>query len=943
MLRLTSFTCAAGLSETISPPRNCTERVGSKRIVRNSRLVCVRWKFWFSAVLFTAVLNGAHASGQASSSDQVDCKDPFWSTTSFCQSQLAASQTGSASSDTSKMPGMDTTLGQRSSDRGTQLYVDNGGSDNRRQNDTTLREKNYFPPDPIIDLQRLARTSTDELLPVFGRDLFQKAPSTFAPADQVAPLPDYVVGPGDQILLRLWGHDSLNSQLTVDKSGSIYVPQVGAIHVAGLRFDQLQSQIRSELSRTYRNFNLSVNLGQLRSIQVYVVGEARRPGAYTVSSLSTVLNALLASGGPDVQGSLRRIQVRREAQPPVEFDLYDLILRGDKSHDVQLQPGDTIFIPPAGPQVALAGSVKHPAIYELRDHVSVQELIALAGGYAATASKTEISLERIEAGQARRTLSVGLDQAALAMSLQDGDVLYVNHITRGFEQTVTIRGNLANPGRFPWHQGMRLSEIIPDKQSLLTNGYWRERNRLGVPSPLFEPRETYGQTAGYAYRPGSNEYSDINGALRPGQQRSYANGGNGQSESAEPTTAELLGTPAQAAQSGQIGAFSQLSSLSQQDASTPMDPQAVGSGQQQGSDRTLNERGSTSEPTLTRGSLAEQQEAAVSPSLATRGTPNRIKIPAPEIDWAYAVIERLNPNTLKSSLVPFNLGRLAQDHDLTQNLELQPGDVVTILSQTDVHVPIDEQTKYVRLEGEVVGAGTYSVGPEETLEDVVKRAGGLTSKAYLFGASFTRETARFLQQQRLDEYVSSLSIDMERSAAVRTASSTTGITDPNALVQERSLIAQLKQLRATGRVVLEFRPDSIGTGAIPKLPLEDGDVFRIPSRPAIVSVIGAVYGQNIYLYDSHRRVEDYITLAGKPNRIADWKHAFIIRADGSIYSRERAQGVWTNLFPRAQVNPGDTIVVPEKLIRPSALRQVIDYSQIFSQFALGAAAINVVR
>ena len=284
-----------------------------------------------------------------------------------------------------------------------------------------------------------------------------------------------------------------------------------------------------------------------------------------------------------------------------------------------------------------------------------------------------------------------------------------------------------------------------------------------------------------------------------------------------------------------------------------------------------------------------------------------------------------------------------QAHDQSQDLQHEAGDVVTILSQADIPVSLDEQTKFVRLEGEFVSAGVYSVRPGEDLESLVQRAGGLTTKAYLFGSSFLRDSARAFQQQRLNEYISSLSTDMEREAAVRAASSSSGILDPNSLGEQRTLIAQLRQLRATGRVVLEFRPTSSGIDAIPRIPLENGDIFRIPSKPNTVSVVGAVYGQNVFLFDTKRRVEDYVALAGKPNRIADRKHAFIIRADGSIFSRERTQGVLSNNFDSSAIYPGDAIVIPEKLIKPSALRNALDYSQILSSFGLAAAAINVVR
>ncbi len=814
------------------------------------------------------------------------------------------------------------------------LYVDQAGTDNTlsragQQNTQTSR----FPPDPLTDLQRLARSANGETLSVFGRDLFQNVPSTFAPGDQIAVTADYIVGPGDEVLLRIWGPETFNSQLTVDRSGSVYVPKVGAIHVAGLHFDELQQQITASVNRVYRNYNLTVNLGRLRSIQIYVVGEARQPGAYTVSSLSTVLNALFASGGPNVRGSMRHIQVRRGTTVLPDFDLYDLVLRGDKTRDVHLENGDTIFIPAVGPQIALGGSVRHPALYELKANSTLQDVLDLAGGFSAVGTGSNLTLDRIGEDHVRHTLTVAVDVAGRAMALRDGDVLYVGHISAGYEKTVTIRGNLANPGRFAWHQGMRLNEIIPDRMSLLTNNYWRERNRLGVPAPLFEPLVPAPRMQDQA------PYSNSRGPLRTGQtsrqlqqntgydtrpdSASYEDGD--QRENNLPEDGVLGRTSSEEARLiGQVG------------------PAVTGVITPQDAAQTGMAAGAAAVSGTTPDSASRR--SSLSTATAANNTPvNRIQIPAPEINWSYAVIERLDPNTLKSSLVPFNLGRLIQEHDASQDLELQPGDVVTILSQKDIPVSLDAQTKFIRLEGEFVSPGVYSTQPGETLPELIRRAGGFTSKAYLYGSSFLRESARVFQQQRLDEYISHLSTDMQRALAVRAVSSSTGVLDPTSLAEQQNLISQLRQMRATGRVVLAFEPQSTGLQAIPAFALENGDVFRVPSVPGTISVIGAVYGQNVFLYNQKSRMENYLALAGRPNRIADKKSAFIIRADGSIFSREQANSVFSNRFDNARINPGDSIVVPEKLIRPTALRQLIDYSQILSSFGLAAAAINVIR
>jgi len=878
-------------------------------------------KSMWGFVFFPLILS-PHLLAQASSPNQINCNDPQFSTSSACRdtsSNFSQQNTGTGQPPTSNSQ-TNSNANPRNLDS-QQIYIDSAGSETRNRNSLIPQTTNFFAPDPVTDFQRLAHSSTGETLHIFGRDLFERAPSTFAPADQIPVTADYVVGVGDEILVRLWGPESFNSQLTVDTSGSIYIPKVGSIHVAGLRADQLQEQISAEVNHTYRNYKISVNLGRLRSIQVYVVGEARRPGAYTISSLSTVLNALFVSGGPNVQGSLRRIQVRHEGQAPTEFDLYDLVLRGDKSHDVRLQSGDTIFIPTTGPQIALAGSVRHPAVYELRGETHISDLLALAGGYTATAVEDTISLERIGQDHQRRALTVSMNAEGQTMAPRDGDVLFVNHISQGYQESVTIRGNLANPGRFRWHPGMRLSDIIPDRTSLLTADYWRERNQLGVPVPLFEPLPNINW-----YAPqNTNQRSRTNGLSTSSQQD-----GNSTQDGQMPRDSSAVYAPqiSQSPAENAAGLASIFGTTAAQRNSSPSSSVPV-----------PTNGGYMSDPGNQNAQDGQRQRNNDAVDRAQR----KIQIPAPEIDWSYAVVERLDPKTLKSSLLPFNLGKLVDEHASDQNLELQPGDVVTIISQADIPVPLAEQTVYIRLEGEFVGAGVYSVRPGENLEDVVRRAGGLTTAAYLYGSSFQRESARLFQQQRLDEYISTLSTDMERSAAVRAASSSTGILDPNALGEQRTLVAQLRQLRATGRIVLEFAPKSTGTESIPNITLENGDVFRVPSRPNTVSVIGAVYGQNVFLFNSKRHLGDYVTLAGKPNRIADSKHAFIIRADGSVYSRERAQGAFSNHFEDADINPGDSIVIPEKLIKPTALKNLLDYSQILSSFGLAAAAINVVN
>jgi protein involved in polysaccharide export with SLBB domain len=344
-------------------------------------------------------------------------------------------------------------------------------------------------------------------------------------------------------------------------------------------------------------------------------------------------------------------------------------------------------------------------------------------------------------------------------------------------------------------------------------------------------------------------------------------------------------------------------------------------------------------------SLAVEQPTAT--STMTPEAHTEVGPIAPEIDWNYAVIERLDATTLKTVLLPFDLGKLVLQHDASQDLELQAGDVVSVFSQGDIRVPIMQQTKFIHLEGEFVHAGIYTVQPGETLRDLVERAGGFTASAYLFGSEFTRESTRSIQQRRMDEYVQTLEMQMQRG---NLALASSGAATPQDLVNgtaaqssEQALLGRLRQMRATGRIVLEFKVGSSGLEALPDIALEDGDRFVVPPVPASVNVVGAVYDQNSFLYATGRRAGTYLHLAGGPNRDSDRRHTFIIRADGSVISRASENGIWGNEFDNLRMNPGDTIVVPDKAFKPSALRGILDWSQLFSQFALGAAALSVIQ
>jgi protein involved in polysaccharide export with SLBB domain len=828
------------------------------------------------------------------------------------------------------------------------------------------RNLDLLPPDPPTEFQRMVATSTGRMLPVYGASLFRYAPSTFAPLDRVPVTPDYVIGPGDELLIQVWGQVTLNSRFTVDRAGNIYIPQVGTMRVVGLTFAQLHSFLEAQMGKVFRNFDLNVNMGQLRSIQIFVVGQARRPGSYTISSLSTLVDALFVTGGPTPQGSLRHIQVKRSGKVLVDFDMYDLLQRGDKSKDVQLLPGDVLYIPPVGSQIAVAGSVNTPAIYELKSAEStVGDALELAAGLTSVTSADTIRVERVDERRMRSVTNLPLDATGRAALVRDGDLIELNAIVDRYKNGVTLSGNVANPGHYAWKQGMRVRDLFPDKDALITRDYWLKRGRLGQPVLTYLPacRPIQGNTS-------SNPYSFTQNPLNPTQDprinsNTYPLGVNGQPNGAPPASSYQDCVPEPANSENEVEPYGR-NPYNYTNTQTAPGAQTVQGGA--GAQNALSPQNGSNYPNYPNypngsqlsGYPLQAQEArpqnnpgggsASSAAAALGGTNqfqmrNEVKLSEPDIDWSYAVIERQNKDTLTTSLLSFDLGRLVLDGDSSQNLELQPGDVVMIFSKADIHVPQAQQTRFVRLEGEFVSSGVYSVQPGETLQQLVKRAGGFTPDAYLFGSEFTRESTRRMQQQRLNEYIDEISLQSSTNTAnlaSRNVSALDSAAATAAQLQNQSVISTLRQARSSGRIVLGLRPDSNTVAALPPIPLEDGDTFIVPHVPVTVSVTGAVYDPNSFIYGTQERVGDYLRQAGGPNRDADQKRAYVIRADGSVMSKQELTSLRRNAFEALRVYPGDTIVIPLNLSKGTVLRNVVDIAQIFGQFGLAVAAASIV-
>jgi len=916
----------------------CVQQCGRRHGRRDSRSVYFRFCNCFCLIgQFVISLAACRLAGAQSipGSGGWDCSDPLLATTEACSGQLQQglqpqTQFGTQGTYGATPGNAPLSLLNLLGNPNYQGNLPSTYSDTEQFSRQTAAQIAVLPPEPLTEFQKFVASTNGLVLPIYGANLFRRIPSTFAPID-MSPVPaDYVIGPGDELRIRTWGQVNQQTNVRVDRSGEIYLPQVGQVHVAGLTFSELDAHLREAVGRVYHNFDLAVDVGQIRAIQVYVSGQARRPGVYTVSSLSTLVDALFASGGPSVEGSLRSIELRRAGAVVTRFDLYDLLIRGDKTKDAKLLSGDVIFIPPAGAQAAVFGSVRNQAIYELRRGETLDDILADAGGVSAVVAETRVSIERIDEHRERHAMEAAYDAPGLSMPLADGDTIRVYSIVPKYEKTVTLRGNIANPGRFGWHPSMRVSDLIPDKESLLTRNYWWRRMQLGLPAPEFEPSLGIANLC----QPRDNHAVAIPRAAQ--QTQGGTDQTNIQTDLSCWAPNQYGNMQRQAGGQGKPGG-------QQEQAAGQLGLQENQSGPDQTPSPTAQQRAGSAP-------LAEQEGAE--PDQAPLGvyqTPSGalVRLTAPEIDWDYAVIERIDPETLKTQLLPFDLGKLVLQHDPSQDLALEPGDVVSIFSQADIRVPVAEQTKLVRLEGEFVHAGVYSAEPGETLRHIVERAGGLTPNAYLYGSEFTRRSTRAVQQARIDEYVQSLALNIQRGAVQLAGSSSASAqilaSSSAAQTSEQNLLDALRQIRATGRIVLAFHPNSEGLDSIPNVTLEDGDRFIVPHTPTAINVVGAVYNQNSFLFGGRSRTGTYLRLAGGANRDADRRHEFIIRADGEVVTRQMSKGAWGNDFNDQPIYPGDTIVVPEKTFKPSALYGVMNWSQMFSQLALGAASLSVIQ
>jgi len=605
--------------------------------------------------------------------------------------------------------------------------------------------------------------------------------------------------------------------------------------------------------------------------------------------------------------------LRRDGKVISELDVYEFLVQGDKSKDVQLVAGDVVVFQPVGPRVALSGAIDTPAIYELKSaQEPIRELLRYAGGAPVLANPNRVQLERIDAAQplAKRFVETfRLDAAGLQTALRDGDVVSLLPISPQFANAVTLKGHVALPLRYPFTPGMKIRDLIPDRDALITPDFYRRKNLL------VQVIDDDDRIRSRDDRDRAFERSTTGGTVVD-----PAQGVGGMPESrSERAGADRDGYDRNAIERNAYGR-------------NPVD-------------RNANDRGATLDRSRGDRGMREDDRLAVN---RARRTPAAL---FEELNWDYATIERLNPD-LSTQVIAFNLGKVVLQGDEANNIALAPGDVVTVYSQKDVRVPVSRQTRLVSLEGEINAPGIYQLQPGETLRGLLMRAGGFTAQAYVYGLDLSREETRLRQRENLATAITRLqalsAVQAARDAANRrddAAGAATTTLVSSAATQAQ--VARLSRIEPNGRIALELAPEIRSIDALPDLPLEHGDRISVPPRPGFVTVAGAVVNSNAFVWKPDRTAGDYLRLAGA-DEAADTDNMFILRADGTVSSAADRRGFFGRGGLDSQVlQPGDALVVPNQLDYETwgraFMRNLKDFAQIFSGFGIGIAAINSIR
>ena len=744
-----------------------------------------------------------------------------------------------------------------------------------------------------MTLLRLSQTGQEALKP-FGYDLFEGSPSTFAPVSDIQVPMDYIVGPGDTLDIQLYGNEPQSYELTVERDGRINFPKLGPIMVSGMTFDAARTVIEQHVSKQLIGTHVSVTMEDLRSIRVFVLGEAQKPGSYTVSGLSTMTNALFVSGGVKKIGSLRNIQLKRDGHLVTTLDLYDLLLRGNTSGDRQLLPGDVIFIPPIGDTVSVYGSVRRPAIYELKTERTAAQAIDIAGGLLPDADAKDAQLERILPSSLRQMHNIDLSSAlGRSTALDNGDKLRVPEIRPTLENSVKLSGFVYRPGAFEYHPGLRLTDVLNTFDELKPEAdvHYIMIRRVIPPELKVEV------ISADLKRALAGRGTAADPELKPRDEIMVFNLTANRSRILEPIIRdlELQATPDKPEQvvsiDGRVKAPGKY----------PLEP-------------TMH----VSDLIRAGGSLEDA---------AYRGQAELTR---------YAIVDG---DARQTELIPVNLAAIRRG-DPGSDLQLQPYDTLVIKP-----IPMWMEPGTIEVLGEVRFPGKYPIHQGETLHGVLERAGGFTSAAFPEGAVYIREELKKREKEQLELLGNRLQSDLAALSLQAVASSAALGTGGGAasagqgLLIGQQLLLQLRDTKPVGRLVINaegiYKERAGGPNDVI---VKDGDKLVIPKQTQEVTIMGEVQSPTSHVFEPGLTRDDYIDKSGGTTQHADRKRIYVVRANGDVVSGDRTG--WFRRSEYVDIHPGDTIVVPLNTTKVPLLPLLSAVTTIIYNLAIGYILVH---
>ena len=727
--------------------------------------------------------------------------------------------------------------------------------------------------------EEFGKSETDAIKP-FGYDLFASDPSTFAPGNEV-PIPsDYRIGPGDLIEIQLFGQRNDSFSLGISREGMIRFPGIGPIHAfeKGTSFLELKNHLKEKIQEHLgEGVQSAITLGAFRSMRIFLLGEVRKQGAYTVSALSTTINALLSCGGIKETGSLRNIQLKRGGKIISTLDLYDLLLHGDTSADHSLQPGDVIFVPVVEKQISISGAVRRPAKFEIRGGETLKDVLELAGGFEGRAYLSNIRLERLGADfrPIVKNLSIPNDSSYKILT---GDVISLGSASSKVMNSVSLLGNVERPGEYEWRKGLTLGDLIHSSNDLLpttdlTYGLIRRKLENGSIKVIsFAPAELFNQESKQSL------FLEKQDAVFFFSNKT-------------PRTDLLNGI---------------LDDLRRQSNSKDYT-------------HVVNVSGLVRFP----GEYPLVEGMNLSQLLDASGG---------LLDAAYtlsAEITRLSVNGEQQATVQhLNLDNL-DNLNFTSSFKLSPYDHLQVKK-----VPYWTENLTVTLSGEFIFPGTYQILRGETVSQLVARAGGLSDQAFSGGAVFSRENLRETEEKQKERLISQLESDL----TMATLASKNAEESAQARSAAQSMLSKLRNQESQGRLVIDL-DKILEAESSSDIFVKDGDILFVPSLPYAVSVSGEVQFPSSHLFDEKLDVKDYIYKSGGYSQNADEARTFVVKANGSVLTSKG--NAWFGKGSAIQtVSVGDVIVVPIDLKQTRWLENLTYSTQIIYQLAVTAAAVN---